>query len=73
MTLTPHTQVENVANLLAVRRRQAMARGGRDQAYRRLVATVLDVPIDAVGASPRRPVVLSPEAGSFQTRHQQAA
>ena len=73
MTLAPHTQVENLANLLVGRRRQGLARGQRDQAYRRLVATVLDAPIDAVGASPRRPVVLSPEAGSFQTRHQQAA
>ena len=73
MTLTPHTQVENLANLLVGRRRQALARGRRDQAYRRLRATLLDVPTDAVGARLRRPVVLSPEAGSFQTRHQQAA
>jgi hypothetical protein len=72
MTLTPHTQVENLANLLAVRR-QAMARGRRDEAYRRLVATILEVPMDAVGESPRRLALLSLEAGSFQTRHQQAA
>jgi hypothetical protein len=75
MVLTPHTQVENLANLLAIRRRQAVARGRCDQAYQQLVATVLELPIDAVGAAPmsRRPVLLSPDARSFGTPRQEAA
>jgi hypothetical protein len=75
MLLTPHTQVENLANLLAVRRRQAQARRQRGRGCRGLVATVLEVPIDAVGASPpaRRPVLLSRHAGSLETGHQYQA
>jgi hypothetical protein len=64
MTLTRHTQVENLANLLAARRRQAAARGCRDEAYRRLTAAILDVPIDGVvasGATPR-PVTPFPDS-----------
>jgi hypothetical protein len=52
MTLTRHTQVENLANLLAARRRQAAARGCRDDAYRRLIAAILEVPVDGVAAVP---------------------
>jgi hypothetical protein len=51
MTLTRHTQVENLANLLAARRRQAALRGCRDDAYRRLIAAILDVPVDGVATS----------------------
>jgi hypothetical protein len=51
MTLTRHTQVENLANLLSIRRRQALAGDRRDRAYRRLVATILDEPVDDLGAA----------------------
>jgi hypothetical protein len=47
--LTRHTQLENLSNLLSARRRQAV---GREKAYRRLVATILDVTPDAVGPRP---------------------
>lgn len=74
MTVTLHTQVENLANLLAARRRQALTRGRRDQAYRRLVAEALDVSIDAVGVCPpaRRPIPFSPET-ALQSSHSRAA
>ena len=51
MTLTRHTQVENLANLLAIRRRQAVARDRRDRAYARLVAAILDEPVDGLGTA----------------------
>ena len=51
MTLTRHTQVENLANLLAARRRQTVARTCRQDAYRGLVAAILDVSVEGVDTS----------------------
>ena len=62
MMLTRHTQVENLANLLATRRKHMLDRDRRDEGYRKLVATTLEVPIEAI-EHPRphagRPPVLS--------------
>jgi hypothetical protein len=51
MTLTRHTQVENLANLLAARRRQTAAHMCRQDAYGRLAAAILQVPLECVDAS----------------------
>ena len=73
MTLTRHTQVENLANLLAARRRQATPRRCRDGAYRRLIAALLEVPVDGVATSP---VTAGGEPGpvmTFDASERQAA
>jgi hypothetical protein len=72
MTLTRHTQVENLANLLAIRRRQAVARDRRDQAYRRLVATILGEPVDTLGTA-RLPTLLGRPVGPLPMRRVRAA
>lgn len=72
MTLTRHTQVENLASLLAVRRRQAVARDRRDQAYRRLVATILDEPVDGPGTA-HLPTLLSRPVRPLTRRRVRAA
>jgi hypothetical protein len=51
MMLTRHTQVENLANLLAARRRQTAAHTCRQDAYQRLVAAILEVPVEGVNTS----------------------
>ena len=72
MTLTRHTQMENLANLLAIRRRQVVARDRRDQAYRRLVATILDEPVETLGrACP--PTLLGGPARPLPMRRARAA
>jgi hypothetical protein len=72
MTLTRHTQVENLANLLALRRRQAIAADRRDRAYRRLVATILDEPSDDLGPA-RPPTLLGGPARPLRMRRGRAA
>jgi hypothetical protein len=72
MTLTRHTQVENLANLLAIRRRQAAARDRRDRAYGRLVATILDEPVDGLGTA-RLPSLTSGPAAPLPMRRVRAA
>ena len=72
MTLTRHTQVENLANLLALRRRQAIAADRRDRAYRRLVATILDEPVDGLGPA-RPPTLVGGPAGPLPMRRVRAA
>jgi hypothetical protein len=44
MVLTRHTQVENLMNLLRVRRQASTVRHGRQAAYVGLAAAILDVP-----------------------------
>jgi hypothetical protein len=51
--LSLHTQVENLANLLHQRRSANTGRVDRADAYRSLVAAILDVPV----ASLREPVL----------------
>jgi hypothetical protein len=72
MTLTRHTQVENLASLLAVRRRQAAARDRRDQAYGRLVATILDEPVNGPGTA-HLPSLTSGPAAPLPMRRVRAA
>jgi hypothetical protein len=72
VTLERHTQVENLANLLAVRRRQTIARDRRDQAYRQLAATILKVPVDGL-ALPRLPMVVGGPATPLPMRRVRAA
>ena len=72
MTLTRHTQVENLANLLAIRRRQAAARARRDRAYGRLVATILGEPVDGLGTA-RLPSLTSGPAAPLPMRRVRAA
>ena len=73
MMLTRHTQVENLANLLAARRRQSVAHTCRREAYRRLVAAVLEVPVEGVDTSAvRAPDTLRPIT-PLQGAGQQAA
>ena len=72
MTLTRHTQVENLANLLALRRRRAVARDRRDRAYGRLVATILGEPVDALGTA-RLPALLGGPARPLPMRRVRAA
>jgi hypothetical protein len=72
MTLSRHTQVENLANLLASRRQQVLARHRRDRAYQRLVATILDEPVDGLG-TPRPPKLVSPPVRSLPRHRAHAA
>jgi hypothetical protein len=72
MTLSRHTQVENLANLLASRRQQALARHRRDQAYQRLVATILDGPVDG-RATAGLPTLVSPPVRSLPRHRVRAA
>ena len=72
MTLTRHTQVENLANLLAARRREVLAEGRRDRAYSRLVATILDEPVDDLGAA-RLPTPLARPPEQAPQRRERAA
>jgi hypothetical protein len=44
MELSPHTQVEDLASLLAVRRTQLRERALRHQAYLNLTTAVLNLP-----------------------------
>ena len=60
MMLTRHTQVENLANLLAFRHRTALEPDARDRGYRRLVETVLDVPLEAVEPGSPTPPLSGP-------------
>jgi hypothetical protein len=46
MTLTRHTQVENLVNTLSARRRHDRTEAARDQAYLALIATVLERPVE---------------------------
>jgi hypothetical protein len=72
MTLTRHTQVENLANLLALRRRQVVAADRRDRAYRQLVATILDEPVGGLGPA-RPPRLLSGPTSPLPMRRVRAA
>ena len=49
MTLSLHTQVEDLTNLLRRRRSDRLHAESRQQAYRSLVAAILDVPVTSIG------------------------
>jgi hypothetical protein len=70
MTLTRHSQVENLANLLRLRRRHAARADQREQAYRQLVAAILDVPVDRILAVMPRP---APTTVQLRRPHTRAA
>ena len=72
MSLTRHTELENVANLLVARRRHALARRRRDEAYRRLVATILNAEVHDVG-TPRRPTVWGAQVRRLSEHQTRAA
>jgi hypothetical protein len=72
MMLTRHTQVENLANLLALRRRQAVTRDRRDRAYRRLISTIRGEPVDRRGTA-RLPTPLGGPVRPLPARRVRAA
>jgi len=73
MTLTRHTQVENLVNLLRLHRNRAGQVSQRDLAYRQLVATILEVPADRVATVPAASSLSASPAVQFTARRVRAA
>ena len=77
MTISRHTQVEDLANLLGVRRSQMRERTHREAAYLNLVSAVLGVPVAEVqpGAliTGARPVLVMGQRVADQAEYRIAA
>lgn len=71
--LSVHTQVENLANLLHARRAEGGRLGDRHNAYERLVATILEVPISALRDATYRQPALQPVMAEISVERRRAA
>ena len=68
MTLSRHTQVEDLVNLLAVRRTQLREHALRQQAYMNLITAVLTAPDVEVGSPELIVSTLPPRLSPFPPR-----
>jgi len=66
--LSLHTQVENLANLLHQRRSENAGRVDRVEAYRSLVAAILDVPIMSIREPVLQPALQPVSISSSRSR-----
>ena len=71
--LSLHTQTENLANLLHRRRAQRVQHIDRQQAYRSLVAAILEAPLSSVSDVPAYQPAFAREATSLAPRISRAA
>ena len=71
--LSLHTQIENLANLLHARRAERVQRSSRQEAYRSLVAAILDVPVTNLREAPAYQPAFAPAVASLTPRRSRAA
>lgn len=71
--LSLHTQVENLANLLHQRRAERGCHVDRLEAYRNLVAAILEVPVGSVVDTAAFQPAFVPVVAAIPTRRRNAA
>ena len=71
--LSLHTQIENLVNLLHARHAQRVQRVICQEAYRNLVAAILDVPIGSVRETPVYQPAFAPAIATLTSRRSRAA